>query len=1220
MKQNTLRYPSVPEALESRIAPAAVINVADVSVSENLGIARFVVTLSEPSTVPVTFQYETLDITATGGPAFPADYRTTVGMLGFLAGETRKEVMVPVYNDATVEPTETFTVRLKNAVGAELGDHEATGTITNDDAVGTNPTISVTSASIHEGAEGTRDMVFNVRLSVATATTTSVHFATTLRAMDLASADDFIAVDGDLVFAPGETVKQIVVKAIGDTAVESNETFAVVLSAPVGGRLGEAMTTGLITNDDGPTVPGISITPAMPAAEGNSGTRNAVFTAVLSTPQPTPVTVQYRTLPGSAGVDDFVMADGTLTFAPGQTQLTVPIAINGDTTVEPNENFFFQLLNATGAAASGTGFASTMIVNDDSGVAPLTVNVSPAGANASGSIQEGASDMKEFLFKVKLSAASTTPVSVHYATANATGGYVPATAGEDYVSVAGDLTFAPGEVEKTVAVLINGDTLMESSEAFALVLSGATGAALGTGTSVATIVNDDHPPQPFIVNIAGVTAQEGNDGAKNFVFRFTLSTAATAPVTVNYATGDVSSTMPRATVGEDYDAVSGTLTFAPGERVKEVAVSVKGDTTAEPNEYFDMLITGFEGVTPGSNLRAAGIIVNDDAVPLSVGIAGGSIQEGHDGSQFMNFRVLLSAAAMAPVTVHFATADSVTAAAARATAGEDYVALDGDITFEPGQREKIVTVAVKGDRTVEQNEQLAVVLSNAVGAVIAGTGTALGTIINDDFNAPVNPQLMIHNAAILEGNDGTRDLVFRVRLTSPASGEVTVNFTTADGPESNRALAGEDYVATSGTLTFAPGQLEKTVVVKINGDTVAETDEAFFVQLSNAVGAELGAARKALATIVNDDSAGDTVIIHSNRRVATWTDTDGDLVMLTISHPVLDAADFVFTAVGSGIQVDAILLGDDADARGASINIAARHGFATGDGQVSIGEIDASGLDLGGVYISGDIGSISAGDSDLKTMGLMQLNVRSILESAEIEGLVGGFSLRGNLPGSVSINGTVYSIFVHGKVTGDIDITGSLRHGQFGSIENASLITGEHIDNLRVGADAVGSQIAAGGIISNVRITGALRDSTVSAVGRGDLAIRGFAAGSVESSDILAGYAADGANVRSDASIGEVIVRGNWASSSLIAGAITGADNVFGTEDDDYTAGATSLGRIGALYISGSIADAPDGENYGIVASAIRAVRIGTNVLPLTANLDVLTAAIGITVREVTAI
>jgi len=127
--------------------------------------------------------------------------------------------------------------------------------------------------------------------------------------------------------------------------------------------------------------------------------------------------------------------------------------------------------------------------------------------------------------------------------------------------------------------------------------------------------------------------------------------------------------------------------------------------------------------------------------------------------------------------------------------------------------------------------------------------------------APTVPSISISDVTVTEGNTGTVSAVFTVSLSTATSSVVTVNYGTADGT----ATAGSDYVATSGTLTFAPGTTTQLVSVTVNGDTAPEGDETFFVNLSNAVGATIADAQ-GVGTIRNDDSAptGTITVVNPN--------------------------------------------------------------------------------------------------------------------------------------------------------------------------------------------------------------------------------------------------------------------------------------------------------------------------------------------------------------------
>jgi hypothetical protein len=113
---------------------------------------------------------------------------------------------------------------------------------------------------------------------------------------------------------------------------------------------------------------------------------------------------------------------------------------------------------------------------------------------------------------------------------------------------------------------------------------------------------------------------------------------------------------------------------------------------------------------------------------------------------------------------------------------------------------------------------------------------------------PPPPALSIADGSVREGNKGTTRLNLEVTLSRSVTDVVTVRYATANGT----ALAKSDYTATSGTLTFQPGQTSRTIPISIKTDRKREPNETFTVQLSSAVGATI-ADGTATATILNDD-------------------------------------------------------------------------------------------------------------------------------------------------------------------------------------------------------------------------------------------------------------------------------------------------------------------------------------------------------------------------------
>jgi serralysin len=166
------------------------------------------------------------------------------------------------------------------------------------------------------------------------------------------------------------------------------------------------------------------------------------------------------------------------------------------------------------------------------------------------------------------------------------------------------LTFAPGETEKPITVLVNGDRLGESNETFAVNLSAATNATISDGQGVGTILDDE--PR---ISISDVTKFEGRKGRTTlFTFTVMLSAAYDQPVTMSFRTANATAT----TSSNDYVSKTGTLTFAPGETTKTITIQVKGDSKRESNEYFYLDLSDNSSNSWFDKNRGIGTILNDD--------------------------------------------------------------------------------------------------------------------------------------------------------------------------------------------------------------------------------------------------------------------------------------------------------------------------------------------------------------------------------------------------------------------------------------------------------------------------------------------------------------------------------------------------------------------------------------------------------------------------------
>jgi hypothetical protein len=375
----------------------------------------------------------------------------------------------------------------------------------------------------------------------------------------------------------------------------------------------------------------------------------------------------------------------------------------------------------------------------------------------------------------------------------------------------------------------------------------------GTGVNLAFITTPEpsalavdpstQAVRPSRISVGDVRLAEGNAGQTAFRFAVSLDQAQAVPVSVNFATADGTATTP-----SDYAASQGTVTFAPGETTKTVTVQVSGDTTVEPDETFSVNLANVTGNATIADAQGVGTIVNDDqpvvVPPSRISIGDVRLAEGNAGQSLFQFAVSLDTPQAVPVSVDFATADGT------ATVPSDYATTTGTVTFAAGETVKTVSVAVNGDTTVEQDETFNVNLANVTGNATIVDAVGVGTIVNDDQPVTQPPShVSINDVSMAEGNTAHTPFRFTVSLDQPQSAPVTIDFATANGT----ALAPSDYAATSGTVTFAPGETAKAVTVQVNGDRHREANETFSVNLSHATGNATIVDGHAAGTIVNDD-------------------------------------------------------------------------------------------------------------------------------------------------------------------------------------------------------------------------------------------------------------------------------------------------------------------------------------------------------------------------------
>jgi Ca2+-binding RTX toxin-like protein len=198
--------------------------------------------------------------------------------------------------------------------------------------------------------------------------------------------------------------------------------------------------------------------------------------------------------------------------------------------------------------------------------------------------------------------------------------------------------------------------------------------------------------------------------------------------------------------------------------------------------------------------------------------------------------------------------------------GTDYTNLTGTVTFAAGSSTATVTVNPTNDNIDELTETVTLNLGLGTGYTLGTTTSATVNIADTDPLPTLNISL---NQKVVEGLTSSQTVTYTVTLSNPSTQTITVNYATANGT----AIAGSDYTARTGTLTFNPGVTSQVITIPILNDATNEADETFTLKLTNPTNATLGANHTATTTITDTLTASVTTTLPTNVENLTLTGT-----------------------------------------------------------------------------------------------------------------------------------------------------------------------------------------------------------------------------------------------------------------------------------------------------------------------------------------------------------
>ena len=477
---------------------------------------------------------------------------------------------------------------------------------------------------------------------------------------------------------------------------------------------------------------------------------------------------------------------------------------------------------------------------------------------------EASEDDEALVFPVRLSLTSSQEVTVEYATASGT-----AIGGDDYTAAIGTLTFPAGTTEQTIRVPLIDDNEVEQEETFTVVLRKAFNATIGEGKATGVIADND---LRVVVNIAADLAvvTEGGTAAFTLTRVGDLSATLTVPVRVTERGAFLT------------DEVPTEATFAANAATATLLVATDDDERDEADGSVTATITS-GAYQIGDAASATVVVFDNDMRGVTVTPTALTIREGSSA----NYIVGLDTEPTADVTV-----------AVQVPEGAEILAVPTALTFTSANwrmKQLVVVPAAQDDDAVADDP---VTIRHAVsggdyGAVTAPSVTV--TILEDDPAIRIaDPAIRIADAAALEG-DG--EMAFSVRLSVASSQTVTVDWTTTDGT----AIAGQDYEAATGTLTFSALAMMQTIRVPIIDDDLDEAVEAFTIALRNSnVAIEDG---KATGVIADNDLpvvsvAADSAAVEEGETAVFTLTRIGDLTV-SLKVPVRVTERGAFLAAGA---------------------------------------------------------------------------------------------------------------------------------------------------------------------------------------------------------------------------------------------------------------------------------------------------------------------------------
>jgi hypothetical protein len=686
------------------------------------------------------------------------------------------------------------------------------------------------SAENYAAAQDAGTVSVIVNRSGAMTSAVSVAYATV--AQTAVAGSDFSSQSGVLQWAENDSTSKTISIPIGTaTPFTGDKTFEIMLSTP---------SSSAQVSSPGAAV--VTITGAGRLAKGTLSLGASSFTVAQNVGSLTvtvnrsggssgSISVAYATTSGTAVAGtDFTAASGTLSWADGDSAAkTFSVPVSNAAPFLGSKSFAIALSATNSGVTLGSPSTANVTVNGGASAPVGTLQLAAASITVAQSVGT-------LPISVNRTGGSAGAVSVAYATASGT-----AVAGTDFTPASGTLQWADGDATpKTLAVGVMNGTPFSGNKTLTVALSKpSTGAAISSpGSASVTIAGDAVPPIGSVeLSTTSFTVSQAAGKVSVTVNRIGGSNGA---VGVTYQTSNGT-----AVAGTDFTASTGVVQWASGDAAaKTIAVPVSNATPFSGTRSFTLtLSTPSGGATLGSPISASVAITGDAVAAVGSLQLSASSFTVNQGSGTATVTVNRTGGSSGAIGVAYAASNGT------AVAGIDFTATSGSLSWADGDAvSKTLSVPISNTQPFSGTKSFSIALSSPSGGATLGAPGSANVSITGDAAAPVGSLQLSASSYAVAQSIGT--VTMTVGRTGGSNGAISVTYATVNGS----AVAGTDFTATNGTLSWAAGDASaKTLSVPVSNANPFSGSKSFTVSLSSPTGgATLGSPSNASVSITGD--------------------------------------------------------------------------------------------------------------------------------------------------------------------------------------------------------------------------------------------------------------------------------------------------------------------------------------------------------------------------------